>query len=383
MTKDMLAPIGILPTVTEDVAEFLFTLPERAFAPLELYFEPELLDPAADGVFPAANYQGPRSPNLEGLHPDTLVLFTRADQAFFATSGQYLEVESGRRSVERQSELYIGWRLGKPGYNPADVPGISVHNYGFAIDIRRAGDTKVVRALSSTGWTQTVMPKEPWHWEATSAPRYGAARQRRQQMQAQGSLSRKWQEQWETAFAKNTECNRQIDEFNARLQAWKPLADQWRRDAEMFDADVATYNQASQQWNADRERFNQRVDQFNAEIRSLHELRTRIESMPNGPERNRLIQEYNNRNEAARQEHGRLGGIEQELLSRKRNLDNAYAQLATRRQDLERRLPPLNAESAALEKMATEIKAKQAEIQQHLDRARALLRDLAAALGDV
>lgn len=100
-----------------------------------------------------ADYQGPRSPNLDGLHAETVALFVKADKAYFATTRSYLEVESGRRSVHKQAELYINWRLGLPGYNPADVPGISVHNYGFGIDIRRAGDSAVVTALSRNGWT--------------------------------------------------------------------------------------------------------------------------------------------------------------------------------------------------------------------------------------
>lgn len=330
-----------------------------------------------------ADYQGPRSPNLDGLHAETVALFVKADKAYFATTRSYLEVESGRRSVHKQAELYINWRLGLPGYNPADVPGISVHNYGFGIDIRRAGDRAVVTALSRNGWTQTIMPREPWHWEATAAPKYAVARQRRADMQAPGSLARRWQEQWESANAKNNSRNSKVDAYNARLAVWQPQWQQWQQDADVFNRDAGAYNQRAVQWNTDRDRFNADVDRFNAEVQALRALRARIEAMPPSDERNRLIREYNSRTEAALSENSRLNNVRNDLNHRSQILSQEKAQLEQRFQVLSERKATLEAEYNALVAMRDEIDRLQQEVQSHLANAATLLDELARSLTDV
>lgn len=330
-----------------------------------------------------ADYQGPRSPNLDGLHAETVALFVKADKAYFAATRSYLEVESGRRSVHKQAELYINWRLGLPGYNPADVPGISVHNYGFGIDIRRAGDSAVVTALSQSGWTRTIMPREPWHWEATAAPKYAVARQRRAEMQAPGSLARRWQEQWEAANAKNNSRNSKVDDYNARVAVWQPQWQQWQQDADVFKVDVGAYNQRAAQWNADRGRFDDDVDRFIAEVESLRALRARIEAMPPSEERNRLIREYNSRTEAALVEQSRLNNVRNDLIHRRQILAQEKAQLEQRFQALSQRKSPLEAEANALVAMRGEIDRLQREVQSHLANATTLLDELARSITDV
>lgn len=333
------------------------------------------------GAISRAEYAGPKTPNLDGLHANTVARFIQADKAYFAATGNYLQIESGRRTVYRQAELYICWRLGQAGCNPADIPGASVHNYGFAIDIRSASEPAVVAALAGNGWERTVWPSEPWHWEATSALGYDAAKQKQAEMKAPGSLARKWQEQWESARTKNDTRNKKVDDFNARLQVWQPEWDRLRADVEQFDRDATAYNQKADQWNQDKNLFNQWVDRYNAEVEALRQLRARIEAMPEGPEKNALIAEYNRRASAALAEKDRLDRAQAELIARKQALDTEYQALQSRNQEIQQRFARLNAEKESLLKLRDEIDRLEVEIKGHLQKARELLDQIASVVG--
>ena len=89
----------------------------------------------------------------------------RAMQGAAADAGLELNVWSGFRTHERQTELYARWRAGYG--NPAAKPGYSNHQSGRALDL-------VVRNEQIAAWLATnarrfgfrrTVANEPWHWE--------------------------------------------------------------------------------------------------------------------------------------------------------------------------------------------------------------------------
>lgn len=325
------------------------------------------------GLLDRSEYAGPKTPNLDSLSASTVAKFVEADKSYFAITGRYLQIESGRRTVYKQAELYICWRLGQAGCNPADIPGASVHNYGFAIDIQNAREDTVISALSSNGWERTVMPREPWHWEATSAAGYADAKKKQAEMKAEGSIARNWQKQWETARAKNDTRNRKIDDFHARVQVWQPELDRFSVDANQFQQDAKAYNQKADQWKHDYDIFSQWVDRFNAEVASLKQLRDQIEAMPDSPEKNALIIEYNQRASALVAEKDRLNRAQADLLARKQTLDAEYQELQRRDLELQQRYSRLKSEEESLLNLREEIDRLKTEIEGHIQKAQELL----------
>lgn len=342
-----------------------------------------IIDRPIESLFltPKTAYAGPKTPNLDGLNKSAVDRFVNADKVFYSATGQYLQIESGRRAIQRQAELYICWRLGDAGCNPADIPGASVHNYGFAIDIRSASDNAVVAALSQNGWERTVMPKEPWHWEATSAEGYDKAKQFQSEMKAPGSLSRKWQDQWEAARTKNDLRNNKIDNYNARVRVWQP---EWNRliaDVDQLKKDIDSFNVRGAVWNRDRDNFVQWVNQHNQRVRELQDFRERVEAMPNGSAKNEAIREYNRRASELQNERARIDQAESELLSRSQSLEKEKSQLQARDAELQKRYSGLNAESESLVSLKKEIEQLDADIDKHISAAKDLLKQIEAAVG--
>jgi D-alanyl-D-alanine dipeptidase len=68
--------------------------------------------------------------------------------------------------MERQEELYEGWKAGKPGYNSADRPGYSKHQDGTAVDLAfGSGDEREKFALISEAYGfSRPHHREPWHF---------------------------------------------------------------------------------------------------------------------------------------------------------------------------------------------------------------------------
>ncbi|UJB73465.1 D-alanyl-D-alanine carboxypeptidase family protein (plasmid) [Acaryochloris sp. 'Moss Beach'] len=326
-------------------------------------------------------YPGPNTPNFDDLHPTAQTLFRQADEAYWnARAGsrqRHLQIESGFRTVYRQAELFICRQLGEPGCNPADIPGASIHNSALAIDVRNARNEEVINALDNNGWDRTVMPGEPWHWECVGTAEHTAAARRRQEMRAPGSIARQWQSQWTSARRKNDQRNSKIDDFNLRLEIWQPEWDQLTREIEDFERVVEQHNSRVDQWNRDRDAFNQRVNRYNTEVEALQALRERIEEMEPSEERNRLIEEYNRRAEAAVAEGEELSRQEGDLIARQSQLTREGEDISRRNADLERRFNRLNSEGEALLRLRDEIETLRQEIESHLERASRLLDEIA------
>lgn len=324
------------------------------------------------------SYPGPSTPNFADLHPDAQGAFRSADEAYWrATGNSHLQIESGFRTVYRQAELFACWQLGQAGCNPADIPGASIHNYGQAIDIRDSGNPAVVAALDNNGWDRTHNPPEPWHWEPVGQASHTAAVQRRQEMRAAGSVARRWQSEWTSAKTKNEQRNSKIENFNQRLAVWQPHWEQLRIDVEAFDRDVARHNTDVTRWQSQRDTFNQRVDRHNQEVTALQALRARIEQMEPSPERDRLIQDYNSRTDAANAERSSIV-TEQERLSRELSqLQREANDLTRRRTDVEQRYATLTAERDSLLRLRDEIERLKQEIDTHLATSRNILDEIA------
>lgn len=99
----------------------------------------------------------------------------RAMRDAASKEGVALKLNSGFRSMEKQTELFQGYSSGLPGFNLAAKPGYSIHQSGRAADFADCAtpDTRTWKWLTSnaarwrfrnTGMTFTAQ-KEPWHWE--------------------------------------------------------------------------------------------------------------------------------------------------------------------------------------------------------------------------
>ncbi len=312
-----------------------------------------------------------------GLHKDAQAMFDKADAAYFKATKKHLSIESGTRTVQRQADLYICWKLGESGCNPADIPGASIHNYGYALDIRNARDPKVIKALGDAGWERTVMPKEPWHWEAKSASGWAATRKKRQEMRKSGSIARQWQSAWHAAKDTNDKRNKVVEELRTRAATWQPQWDQLRTDVQRFEQDVQQHNTRISAFERDRKSFNSRVDAHNREVESLQRLRARIESMSPSDERNRLIREYNRRAGDAASEQKALKRLGDQLRSRVTQLKREASDLKQRDTQIRQRYATLDGERQALIALSKNADDLKATIEAHMAKANKLLAKIA------
>lgn len=87
--------------------------------------------------------------------------------------GKSVTVNSGWRSNAKQTELYEGFKAGKPGFNPADPPGFSKHQNGKALDLAFAttADREAFATLAQSYGFSRPVKGEPWHFVfGTAAP---------------------------------------------------------------------------------------------------------------------------------------------------------------------------------------------------------------------
>jgi hypothetical protein len=77
-----------------------------------------------------------------------------------AKYGRPIPITGAYRSYAVQSSAYA---TDPDRFAPPDR---SLHPKGLAIDVNSANQSEpaLVAALSSSGWAQTALPKEPWHW---------------------------------------------------------------------------------------------------------------------------------------------------------------------------------------------------------------------------
>jgi hypothetical protein len=165
----------------------------------------------------AGEWTGPQpavEPDRKDLDPAALELFDAAERAYRAQSGsrQGIRLRSGYRTVERQFWLWANWRKSKWAASselvirrmflavnlgpapPANLPGTSMHNLGFAVDVDNGGKSgppaDLVDVLAEFGWRRSAWKffhatgtwaeadtsvGEPWHFECTGLGATGKA----------------------------------------------------------------------------------------------------------------------------------------------------------------------------------------------------------------
>lgn len=102
--------------------------------------------------------------NLSNLDPKILNPLTQAATEYQSKTGKKVQVNSGYRSIEEQTELYNNY-INDPDNNPkAAKPGKSFHNYGLAADIQsdQANEMDKMGLLSKYNLERPVQ-NEPWH----------------------------------------------------------------------------------------------------------------------------------------------------------------------------------------------------------------------------
>ena len=84
--------------------------------------------------------------------------------------GIMIGVNSCFRSYPQQKQLYEGFKANRPGYNPANPPGMSNHQNGIAFDLDVGGGGSnptyvwLIKNATRFGFLRTVS-REAWHWE--------------------------------------------------------------------------------------------------------------------------------------------------------------------------------------------------------------------------
>ena len=95
---------------------------------------------------------------------------TSAAEEYNKSTGQKIQVNSAKRDSADQKRLWDeSVEAGRPGWGPKGMqiarPGTSKHERGAAIDIQQYNDPVAVGLMNKYGMKQTVMPKDPVHFE--------------------------------------------------------------------------------------------------------------------------------------------------------------------------------------------------------------------------
>lgn len=92
----------------------------------------------------------------------------QVQEAFAAARADHIfvSISSAWRSMEKQTELYEGFKEGKPGFNAADQPGWSKHQAGMALDLAFGSGEERIRFCAIAGAYGFSRPhlSEPWHF---------------------------------------------------------------------------------------------------------------------------------------------------------------------------------------------------------------------------
>jgi hypothetical protein len=126
-----------------------------------------------DKLFTFGDKSGTKQ-NFQQLTPGLQDAVTNAASAYFASTGKKMQVNSARRDPEDQQRLWDeSVEAGRPGKSktgmPIGKPGTSKHERGEAIDIQNHEDPAAVSAMNQQGLKQTIMPKDPVHFQLSAA----------------------------------------------------------------------------------------------------------------------------------------------------------------------------------------------------------------------
>jgi hypothetical protein len=107
---------------------------------------------------------------FKGLDSGLQKAVTSAAEEYNKSTGQKIKVNSAKRDSADQKRLWDeSVEAGRPGWGPKGMqiarPGTSKHERGAAIDIQQYNDPVAVGLMNKYGMKQTVMPKDPVHFE--------------------------------------------------------------------------------------------------------------------------------------------------------------------------------------------------------------------------
>ena len=109
--------------------------------------------------------------DLSGLTPQASSNLKSLATDYNAATGKKLTINSAFRSYDKQAQLYADYKAGKPGANPANPPGSSLHEVGMAIDIQPSQVDEMDRLglVSKNGFERIAGPKERQHIQLAGA----------------------------------------------------------------------------------------------------------------------------------------------------------------------------------------------------------------------
>lgn len=254
---------------------------------LAFYFN---LDDLPDG--PPLQYDGKYDAKANELEAVSKAKFIQADEAYYRATGggNHIRINSGKRTVRHQAELWIGYREGRPGYNPANLPGCSLHNYGTAIDIIREGRVDWIEAaLNRYGWKRTV-DDEGWHYECLASPAHARVQPTIDSLRA--GKAGQWAQSYFQARRYEEEQATLGMQLQPRIEKYKGEVESFNRAVDRHNSEAKTWLAQVEQWKSDRAALQVRIDSFNQRIAYANSLAERINNTPPGPERDRLYAEW-------------------------------------------------------------------------------------------
>lgn len=316
---------------------------------LELAPKPSSLNGFVEAT---TNYNNGYDRDADGFTADAKSKYIQADRDFYRRTGKNMSINSGRRTVARQAELYIRYKWHGQG-NAASWPGCSFHNWGLAADMIRVDEANVVASMNSAGWTRTV-GDEGWHFECTSSKDHGVAAAKIAKFRVSGSgLAYKWSEQVAYFYLKTRDYQKRGPIFNSRLQSH-------RQNAQTLQADVDRFNQSLAALKTRFATYNREANRFNSELERSRRLLNEINNLPNGSERNRKIREYNALASWLNAESDRLDRESTAIDNEDNRLASESSKLDVRIVAFQKEEQWLNKEYTALTKLEKEIDAHEA-----------------------
>jgi predicted nucleic acid-binding Zn-ribbon protein len=298
---------------------------------------------------PPLVYDGRYDPKADELEAISKANFIKSDEAYYRATngGKHIKINSGRRTVRHQADLWIGYREGRPGYNKANLPGCSLHNYGTAIDIIREGNVDwIEEALNKYGWERTV-DDEGWHYECLVSPAHARVKPTIDSLRAgkagqwaQAYFDARKQEEEQGAIG--ARLRPRIDKFNSDIDAFNAAAQRHNSEAESWKAQI-------EQWKADRAALQVRIDNFNQRVAYANDLAQKVNQLPPGDERNRLYNEWQQLSQQIEAERPGLDAAVQALNQRASALDQEGQRILDNKQKLEAELARLKQEQQGIE----------------------------------
>ena len=314
---------------------------------------------------PLVGYNGKYDKKANQFTSDSKRRYIVADKEFYSLTKSNMTIHSGKRSVQKQAELYILYKWHNQG-NPASWPGCSFHNWGLAADMVRVDEKNVVESMKKGGWTKTVRD-EGWHFECTSSSDHRAAADRIAAFRkSRSGLAYKWSEQVANFYKKGENFNERATMFNKRLEAHRQVAQDLQNDIDIF-------NNAVNKLAARVNEYNNDARHFNKERKRANRLYEEIMKMPNGSERTRKAREYNQLVSRLEDESNRLDG-ESAAIDREDN------RLLREQVALDRRIKTFKKEDAWLTKESNELAKIKKEIRNHESSAKNLLSQIEKAM---